>query len=83
MRRIVREAGGQMTVAARGMEGRLELLPATSFGLLVEQASAWLGLLVKLIGWCWIPPAVRTGRSGPKERAARRATASAGPWLIS
>jgi hypothetical protein len=55
-----------MTLAAGEIEGRLELLPATPLSLLVEQASerlAWLGLLLKLIGWCWFPPAVRT--AGP------------------
>jgi GNAT superfamily N-acetyltransferase len=63
MRHIARKAGGQMTMAAGETEGRLELLPRTPLSLLVEQASersAWLGLLLKLIGWCWFPPAVRT-----------------------
>jgi GNAT superfamily N-acetyltransferase len=66
MRHIARKAGVQMTVAAGETDGRLELLPATPLSLLVEQASersAWLGLLLKLIGWCWFPPAVQT--SGP------------------
>ena len=63
MRHIARKAGVQMTVAAGEIEGRLELLPATPFSLLAEQASKcppWLGLSLKLIGWCWFPPAVRT-----------------------
>jgi GNAT superfamily N-acetyltransferase len=66
MLHIARKAGVQMTLAAGEIEGRLELLPATPLSLLVEQASerlAWLGLLLKLIGWCWFPPAVRT--AGP------------------
>ena len=66
MRHIARKAGGQMTVSAGETEGRLELLPATPLSLLVEQASersAWLGLLLKVIGWCWFPPALRT--AGP------------------
>ena len=66
MRHIARKAGVQMTVAAGETDGRLELLPATPLSLLVEQASersAWLGLLLKLIGWCWFPPALRT--AGP------------------
>ena len=66
MRHIARKAGGQMTVSAGETEGRLELLPATPLSLLVEQASecsAWLGLFLKVIGWCWFPPAVRT--AGP------------------
>ena len=63
MRHIARKAGMQMTVAAGEIEGRLELLPATLLSLLVEQASersACLDLFLKLIGWCWFPPAVRT-----------------------
>jgi hypothetical protein len=55
-----------MTVAARDTEARFELSPGTPLSLLVEQAperSAWLGLLLKLIGWCWFPPALRT--AGP------------------
>ena len=66
MRHIARKAGVQMTVAAGETDGWLELLPATPLSLLVEQASertAWLGLLLKLIGWCWFPPALRT--AGP------------------
>lgn len=66
MRHIARKAGVQMTVEAGEIDGRLELLPATPLSLLVEQASersAWLGLLLKLIGWCWFPPALRT--AGP------------------
>jgi RimJ/RimL family protein N-acetyltransferase len=66
MRHIARKAGGQMTVSAGETEGRLELLPATPLSLLVEQASecsAWLGVLLKVIGWCWFSPALRT--AGP------------------
>jgi GNAT superfamily N-acetyltransferase len=66
MRHIAREAGVHMTLAAGEVEGRLELMPATPFSLLVEQASKqslWLGLSLKLITWCWFPPAVRT--AGP------------------
>src|SRR5512143_1777378 len=53
MRHIARKAGVQMTVEAGEIDGRLELLPATPLSLLVEQASersAWLGLLLKLLG---------------------------------
>lgn len=66
MRYIARKAGVQMTVSAGETEGRLELLPATPLSLLVEQASecsAWLGLFLKVIGWCWFLPALRT--AGP------------------
>ena len=66
MLHIARKAGVQMTMAAGEIEGRLELPPVTPLSLLVEQASerlAWFGLLLKLISWCWFPPAVRT--AGP------------------
>lgn len=64
MRHIARKAGVQMTVEAGEIDGRLELLPATPLSLLVEQVSersAWLGLLLELIGWCWFPPLRRAG----------------------
>jgi len=66
MRHIARKAGVQMTVEAGEIDGRLELLPATPLSLLMEQASesfAWLGVLLKVIGWCWFSPALRT--AGP------------------
>jgi GNAT superfamily N-acetyltransferase len=80
MRHIVRKAGARMTVAAGEIEGRLELLPATPFSLLVEQVSErlpWLSL--SLTHRLLASTSCADGRSGPKERAARRATASAGP----
>ena len=66
MRHIARKAGVQMTVGAGEIEGRLELLPATPLSFLAEHTSgcsAWLGLSLKLIGWFWFPPVVRT--AGP------------------
>jgi hypothetical protein len=51
-----------MTVAAGQAEVWLELLPATPMTRFAEHASersGWLGLLLKLIDWCWFPAAVR------------------------
>ena len=63
IRQLARQAGVQMTVDAGEIEGRLELLPATPLSFLAEhtsECSAWLGLSLKLIGWLWFPPVVRS-----------------------
>ena len=63
IRQLARQGGVQMTMDAGEIEGRLELLPATPLSFLAEhtsECSAWLCLSLKLIGWFWFPPVVRS-----------------------
>ena len=75
IRQLARQGGVQMTVDAGEIDGRLELLPATPLSFLAErtyECSAWLGLSLKLIGWFWFPPVMRSPPRAAGWSASRR-----------
>ena len=76
MRHIARKAGVQMTVAAGEIEGRLELLPATPFEPPRRAGIRALGMarsVTQAHRLVLVSTRRADGRSGLKERAARRA----------